>query len=44
MKNGESIHDEIYKKMKGKPEKEKTIKVWNTMKNYFRFYEEWIRV
>ena len=44
MKNGESIHEEIYKKMQGKPEKEKKLRVWNTMKNYFGFYEEWIRV
>ena len=27
MKNGESVHDEIYKKMPAKPEKEKTLRV-----------------
>lgn len=44
MKNGESIHDEIYKRMSKKPEREKTLRTWNTMKNYFEFYREWIRV
>ena len=43
MKNGGSIHDEIYKKMQEKPETERVLGVWGTMQNYFKFYEEWIR-
>lgn len=43
MKNGASVHDDLYDRMREKPDYRSTVKTWHTMQNYIRFYEDWIR-
>lgn len=43
MRNGASEHDEIYERMGKKPDYRTTVKTWQTMQNYIKFYEDWIR-
>lgn len=40
MRNGESEHDEIYERMGKKPDYRTTVKTWQTMQNYIKFYED----
>lgn len=43
MRNGDSIYEEQYKRMNGRPDRKRALQLFNVMGDYLKFYEQWVK-